>query len=275
MSADIIVAEALTVGYDSTAVIRAIDLRVGAGEVVALVGTNGSGKSTLLKTLVGLLPPLGGQLLVLGGRPGARPADIAYLSQFRTSGFVLPLRVRDVVRMGRFANHGLLGRFTPADAALVDQAIDRMGITNLAHRPLSELSGGQQQRAYLAQVLARRADLLVLDEPTAGIDAAGRELYEEVVAVERRRGAALVVATHDIGEAERADQVMLLAGRVVAQGPPGRVLSADNLLDAFGIGLRRVDGALLAGEQPHAHEEHESEGYHAGRVGHRLDEHGH
>lgn len=260
MSGAVVLADGLTVGYRRRPVVSEISLRLQPGELLALVGTNGSGKSTLLKTLVGLLPTIDGRLEVLGDEPGGQPRRLAYASQFHSTGFVLPLQVRDVVRMARYANHGLLGRVPPDEERIIDDAIERMGITHLAHRPLSELSGGQRQRAYVAQVLARRAELLVLDEPTAGIDAAGRDLYEKALEEERARGAAVVVATHDIGEAGRATEAMLLAGRVVAQGAPAGVLTADNLLEAFGVSLRRVGDALLAGEEPHAHRHGDDEG---------------
>jgi ABC-type Mn2+/Zn2+ transport system ATPase subunit len=250
-------ADGLAVGYDGRPVVEGLDLDVGPGTVLALVGTNGSGKSTLLKTITGLVPAVAGHLEVLGGAPGTRARRLAYLGQFHTGSFVLPLRARDVVRMGRYADHGLLGRMGRVDEELVDEAMVRTGVDHLAKRPLADLSGGQQRRTYLAQVLARRADLLVLDEPTAGIDAAGRDVYEQAVADERARGATVVVATHDIGEAQRADAVLLLAGRVVAQGSPAQVLTPDHLLDAFGMGLHRVEGGLVVAEQPHAHDGHE------------------
>ena len=110
-----------------------------------------------------------------------------------------------------------------------------MDVTALRGRPLRELSGGQRQRVYLAQVLARRADLIVLDEPTAGLDAGGRERYLDAFAAELRRGAALVTATHDIGEAVEYHQVLLLARRVVALGAGSEVLTPDRLMETFGI----------------------------------------
>lgn len=249
-------AAGLAVGYAGRAVVAGLDLAVGPGSVLALVGTNGSGKSTLLKTIAGLIPPVSGEVEVLGGAPGTQAQRLAYLGQFHRGSFVLPLRARQVVRMGRYANHGLLGRLGPVDEDLVDEAMARTGVSDLAARPLAELSGGQQRRTYLAQVLARRADLLVLDEPTAGIDAGGREVYEQAVAEERARGATVVVATHDIGDAQRADVVVLLAGRVVAAGPPDRVLTPGHLIDAFGIGLHPVEGGLVVAERPHGHDEH-------------------
>jgi ABC-type Mn2+/Zn2+ transport system ATPase subunit len=233
-----IVAHGLAVGYRGEVVVDGIDVRVAAGASLALVGTNGSGKSTLLKTLVGLQPRLGGDLRVLGRAPGDSPRRVGYLSQFHASGFVLPLRAIDVVRMARFPNQGLLGRATGEDRDLVEWALERMGVVDLARSPLRSLSGGQRQRVYLAQVLARRADVLLLDEPDAGLDAAGREHYLDAFAGELRRGAAIVTATHDIGEAIEYAQVLLLARRVVALGPGRDVLTPDRLMETFGIVIR-------------------------------------
>ncbi len=230
-----IAARGLTVGYGGDVVVRDIDLDVRPGGSLALVGTNGSGKSTLVKTVVGLLPALGGSLAVLGRAPGKSPRHIAYQSQFHASGYILPIRVVDVVRMGRYPALGLTGRMGPRDEELVREGMARMGIAHLAGAPMRGLSGGQLQRVYLAQVLAREADLVVLDEPTAGIDAGGRELYLEAFSAELRRGAAIVTATHDIAEAVEYDQVLLLARRVVALGPGREVLTPDQLMETFGI----------------------------------------
>jgi ABC-type Mn2+/Zn2+ transport system ATPase subunit len=247
----------LSVGYPGDPVIEGIELAVGAGTSLALVGTNGSGKSTLLRTLVGLIAPRAGRLTVLGAGPGATPRRLAYLSQFHPSGFILPLRAIDVVRMARFPNLGLLGRPTAEDRDLVDRAMDAMGVTDLAREPLRNLSGGQRQRVYLAQVLARRADLIVLDEPNAGLDAGGRERYLRAFAAELDRGAALVTATHDISEAIEYDQVLLLARRVVALGRGDEVLTPDRLLETFGIVIRdrheEHAGRFTIAERAHGH----------------------
>ncbi|RPJ60247.1 MAG: ATP-binding cassette domain-containing protein, partial [Dehalococcoidia bacterium] len=160
---------------------------------------------------------------------------IAYLSQFHVSGFVLPLRAIDVVRMGRFSKLGLWGKATREDEELVTESMKQMGIDHLANTPLWYLSGGQQQRTYIAQVLAHRADLLVLDEPTAGLDAAGQEIFLQAMKKELSRGAALVTATHDIKEASNCNLVMLLARQVVAIGTPQEILTPDLLLKTFGI----------------------------------------
>jgi len=232
----------LNIGYTNEIIVPDIDFELRAGEAIALIGTNGSGKSTLLKTIVGLLAPMGGQLTVFGKPPGNNHRRIAYLGQFHASGFVLPIRAIDVVRMGRFPLHGLWKRMGKTDDEIVFSAMRAMGIEKLADAPLRSLSGGQQQRTYLAQVLAHQADLLVLDEPTAGLDAGGRELYLHAINDELCRSASIIMATHDIQEeAALCHQVMLLARKVVALGPPDKVLTPEALLETFGI--------IVTGEQ--------------------------
>jgi ABC-type Mn2+/Zn2+ transport system ATPase subunit len=235
-------AKGLNVGYANEVVVADISFELRPGEAFALIGTNGSGKSTLLKTIIGLLPLMGGKLSVFGMPPGNNHRRIAYLGQFHHSGFVLPLRAIDVVRMGRFPLNGLWRRMNRRDDEIVLSAMRTMGIEKLADSPLRSMSGGQQQRTYLAQVLAHQADLLVLDEPTSGLDAGGRELYLHAINDELCRGASIIVATHDIQEeAALCHQVMLLARKVVAVGAPKEVMTPDALLETFGI--------VVAGEQ--------------------------
>jgi ABC-type Mn2+/Zn2+ transport system ATPase subunit len=248
----------LGIGYDRRPVVSEIELTLEPGQALALVGTNGSGKSTLLKTIMGLLPVVEGSCSVLDGAPGAAPTRVGYVGQTHPAKFLLPLQAIDVVRMGRYASLGLLGRAGARDRELVRRAMDDLGVAHLAGTPMRSLSGGQQQRVHLAQLVARHADLLVLDEPTNGLDMAGRAAYRRMVAAALDRGASVVIATHDIGDAEQCDQVLLLAGRVVAQGAPADVLTAEHLLDTFGIALRSVRHAdhddLILTEEPHDHE---------------------
>ena len=253
-SAPYVLARHLNVGYNSEVIVADINFELRQGEAIALIGTNGSGKSTLLKTIVALLPPLRGEVAVFGMHPGSNPRRIAYLGQFHASGFVLPLRAVDVVRMGRFPSHGLWRRMGREDDEIVTSAMHAMGIEKLAESPLRSLSGGQQQRTYLAQVLAHQADLLVLDEPTAGLDAGGRELYLQAISNELRRGASIVMATHDIQEEPAlCDQVMLLARRVVALGTPQHVLVPHTLLETFGIVVTGERNRLTVLEPRHGH----------------------
>lgn len=253
----VLVARSLSVGYPGRTVLEGIEIDAAPGDGIALVGSNGSGKSTLVRTLVGLLAPRSGTVEVFGAPPGRAPGEVAYLSQFHDSGFVLPLRAIDVVRMARFDHRRRFARATRADEEIVRESMERLQVTPLADAPLRSLSGGQQQRVYLAQVLARRASLIVLDEPTSGLDAAGRELYLEAMAEERARGATLVTSTHDLGEAVACDRVMLLAGRVVADGPPVDVLTPENLLATFGVTLAREGDRLIVTDAHHEHHGHQ------------------
>lgn len=249
----------LAVGYRGHAVVGGIDLTLGAGQWLAVIGTNGSGKSTLLKTLAGLIAPVAGTAAVTG--PGGSPhrASISYLSQSHEQGFLLPIRSRDVVCMGRWPARGLTGRLRSDDQAMVDDAMSAMGITDLADQPLGTLSGGQCQRVHLAQAICRRADVLLLDEPTAGLDAASRERYLAVMDSERQRGSLVVTATHDVREAQRADLVLVVAERVVACGPPDEALTADALAQAFGVVITDATGPVVI-DPHHGHDHHHGPG---------------
>ena len=227
--------EDLAVGFDRHVVVDGITLNVESGGLVVLMGTNGSGKSTMLRTLAGLLEPMAGEVKVLGDWPGHHSAWVAYLPQHPQSLATLPLRARDVVAMGRFASQGLFGRTSRADREAVESAMARMSVTQFRDKPLHALSGGQQQRVHLAQILARQADVVLLDEPTAGLDAQGRKAVARMVQEERDAGHCVVMATHDLVDAEPADTVLLLAHRLIAQGSPSEVLTDKNLRATYGF----------------------------------------
>lgn len=225
----------LQVGYDRRLVVGDMTFDLVPGDLMVLIGTNGSGKSTLLKTLAGMIAPLSGEVSVLGQKPGSLPSRVALLPQHPVSSHTLPLRAEDVVEMGRFAHLGLLKPSTPADRLIVDESMARTGVCKFAKTPLRNLSGGQQQRTHLAQVLARQAEVLLLDEPTAGLDVTGRCAVADIITQERIRGVTVVMATHEISDAESANTVMLLAQRVVAIGSPAEVLRDDYLRQCFGF----------------------------------------
>ena len=228
-------ASALAVGYGKHPVVDNISFTLQPGELLVLIGTNGSGKSTLLKTLAGLIGPLHGDLTLLGSPAGDLPTRVAYLPQHPVSSHTLPLCVQDVVSMGRFAHLGLFKRSTNTDRSIVLKSMKRTGIDGQANDPIRDLSGGQQQRTHLAQVLARRAEVLLLDEPTAGLDLNGRQAVAELIATERARGVTVVLATHELADAESANLVMLLAQRVVSLGAPAEALRDEYLRECFGF----------------------------------------
>jgi ABC-type Mn2+/Zn2+ transport system ATPase subunit len=235
MALSTISADHLCVGYGKHPVVSGVNLELQPGSLLVLIGTNGSGKSTLLKTLAGLITPVHGDLHVLGEPAGKLPTRVAYLPQHPVSSHTLPLRVRDVVAMGRFAHLGLLKRATSADREIVIDSMQRTGIDEHSDEPIRDLSGGQQQRTHLAQVLARQAEILLLDEPTAGLDINGRKAVADLIASERARGVTVVMATHELADAEQATSVMLLAQRVVAMGTPQEALRDEYLRECFGF----------------------------------------
>ena len=154
--------------------------------------------------------------------------------------------------MGRYATAGPLRRLRATDRAAVDDAMERLAISDLAARPLRELSGGQRQRAFVAQGLAQEAELVLLDEPITGLDLVSRQHIIDAIATESAAGRAVMVSTHDLGDAAAADHLLLLAGRVVASGAPAAVLTEAHLADAYGGHLLRVgDHTLILDDHPH------------------------
>ena len=249
----VVVAAGLVLARGGRTVVEACDLAIGPG-VTSLVGPNGSGKSTLLHAIAGLLPPTAGTLHVFGAPPADVRRRIAYVLQAQHAPTNLPVTVREVVALGRAPARGLVGRLRADDKAAIVDAIDRVELGALAGRHLSELSGGQRQRAYVAQGLAQQADLLLLDEPTAGLDLASTEQIRAVLDAERHAGRAVIVATHDLEDAATSDQVVLLAGRVVASGPPASALAREHLHAAYRGRLLDLAGdAVLVDDDAHHH----------------------
>lgn len=239
----------LVLAYGTRPVLARASFQIPAGAVTALIGPNGAGKSTLLHALAGQLEPRSGRLEVAAA---ARPGGVAYVLQSTQVNDQLPLTVRETVTMGRYALVGAFRRLRAADRAAVDEALDALAIGDLANRPLRELSGGQRQRAFVAQGLAQQADLLLLDEPITGLDVLSRQHIVAAVEAQLAAGRTVVVSTHDLGEASQADHLLLLAGRVVACGPPSLVLTDEHLSDAYGGHLLRVgQSTLVLDDHPH------------------------
>ncbi|CAL4858930.1 zinc ABC transporter ATP-binding protein AztA [Microbacterium sp. MM2322] len=198
------------VDIDGHRALDGVDLDVRAGLLTAVVGANGSGKSTLVSVLAGLRSPTSGTATL---RPGTA---VALVPQHTADSARLPLSVSDLVAMGRWRERGAFRPLRRIDRTIVADAIDAVGLSAYAARPLGALSGGQRQRAFLAQALAQQADLLLLDEPTAGLDDVSRRAAASALRLATGRGAAVVVVTHDLGELGDVDQVVALAeGRIV------------------------------------------------------------
>lgn len=215
----------------------------------ALVGPNGSGKSTMLHAIAGLLAPAVGTIAFRRGDAPA-PRQVSYVLQSQHATKSLLVTAREVVQLARPA------RFTPtrnrADRRIVDDAMERLDIADLANRHLADMSGGQRQRVFIAQGLAQEASVLLLDEPVAGLDLASEQTIRRAIDDERESGRTVIVATHDLDEATRSDQVVMLNGTVIAVGSPVEVLQPDNLRRAYrGRVLELGDGSVAVDDAHH------------------------
>ncbi len=220
----------VSAGYSRRPVLHGVTARIPHSGVTSLVGPNGAGKSTLLAVLAGVLEPVSG---TVEGRGPRRPAFVVQRSAVSDT---LPLTVREAVRMGRWADLGPWRRPKAADRALVEECMERLGVLDLAGRQLGALSGGQRQRVLVAQGLAQRPGLLLLDEPTAGLDEEARGRIADVLDGAGRTGTTVVHATHDLEHALRAEHCLLLGnGRLAAQGAPGEVLTAEALRQVWNV----------------------------------------
>ena len=237
------------VSYGAIVALDSSSFSIPIGGVTALIGPNGSGKSTLLNAISGLADPSAGTV-VLAPIEG-RPRKVSYVLQGTKVSEALPISVREVVSMGRYASTGLRRRMTEVDYVSVDRALFRTGTTDLSDRHIHELSGGQRQRVFLAQGLAQEHEILLLDEPMTGLDLPSIQAISEIIEEERLEGCSIVMTTHSLAEAQSADHVILLSGRVVAQGPPAEVLTVANLTEAYGSSILKVGGEQLFFDDPH------------------------
>lgn len=246
-----VAARGLVLAYRDTVALAESDLGLPNGAVSVLIGPNGSGKSSLLAAVAGLLRPSAGVVAVLGVEPKEARARVALVPQSTKVNDALPVTVREVVSMGRYSSLGTVRRFDDHDRRSVSEALGRLDLEPLAGRHLRELSGGQRQRVFVAQGLVQERDLLLLDEPTTGLDLVSSQVIHDVVATEREEGRPVVLTTHDFSEARQADHVVLLANRVVAEGPPESVFTTENVAAAYGFEETDLSGHLHLDDAAH------------------------
>ncbi|HEU5129243.1 MAG TPA: anchored repeat-type ABC transporter ATP-binding subunit [Glycomyces sp.] len=243
MRADVLRAERLSVSLGGRPVLDRVDLAVAAGETVGLIGPNGAGKTTLLRAVVGLVKPDGGTVATAGGRPGYVPQKHEFTWDF-------PISVGGAVLNARTSGRWLPGR-RRADREAAEAALDRVGLTGLARRPVGELSGGQRQRVLVARALVREPGLLLLDEPFTGVDVPTQELLTGLLDRLAAEGTAVLMTTHDLAQARATcSRLCLLNRAVVADGPPAELSDPDLWLRAFGVAASGELKALLAGTDP-------------------------
>lgn len=244
-------AKDLVLAYGREIAIETSSFEVPAGAVTAVIGPNGGGKSTLLNAIAGLHEPRGGS--VDTHHPGDNKPRVAYVLQTTKVNDALPISIYEVVTMGRYADKGPYTWLRAVDRQAVSQAMERTGISDIAGKHLNELSGGQRQRAFVAQGLAQDHDILLLDEPLTGIDITAAQAIDAVIHDEINDGCAVIMTTHDLTEAQFADHVLLVSGRVIASGTPETVLTPENLKQAYGTSLLHVqDGRVMLDDAAHS-----------------------
>ncbi len=223
----LVAAANLTLGRQGKPLLTGVGFDLKAGEVLAVVGHNGSGKSTLVKTLLGVIPALGGDLFWGRGRPD----EIAYLGQLTEFDRRFPIRVRDLAAMGAWRGLGFWGSVTGRRKRLVDEALERCGVAEIAERPIHQLSSGQLQRALFARTIVQDARLILLDEPFAAVDQTTEEKLLSLIDAWAGEERAVILVLHDLAAVlKHCGKALLLGNGETRFGAPQSVLTPDNLL---------------------------------------------
>jgi manganese/zinc/iron transport system ATP- binding protein len=240
----------LTVSYAEKPAVFSIDATFETGAMTAIIGPNGAGKSTMLKACLGIAPRLSGEVEVFGQPVDKARHRIAYVPQRASVDWDFPATVLDVVKMGLYRRAGLFGRLTGAPEVRARACLDRVGMAGFADRQIGKLSGGQQQRVFLARALAQDADLYLLDEPFAGVDAATERAIVDVLKNLKSDGKTVVAVHHDLATVgDYFDRVFLINVRAIAEGSVAEAFTADALAAAYGgrLAATHVDQLALAG----------------------------
>jgi len=236
--------EHLTVSYQAKAVLVDVSLDIPRGSVVGILGPNGAGKSTVIKSIMGFVPRDYGTVKIFGQPVAHARGLVAYVPQRGQIDWAFPVTVRDVVTMGRYGHRRWYQSIRGEDRDKVNHSLDAVRMTEFADRQIGQLSGGQQQRVFMARALAQESDILLLDEPFAGVDAATERAIAGLLAGAREENKTVVVVHHDLETAaEFFDRVVLLNRRVYAYGPPREVLDPGLLAEVYGGTLRAVSWA--------------------------------
>ncbi len=237
----------LTVAYHRKPVIWDVELEITPGTLVGVVGPNGAGKSTLLKACLGLVPLASGRIRFFGGSYRDNRHRVGYVPQRESVDWDFPVSAIEVVAMGMYREIGWCRPVRQRHLDRAAEALDRVGIGEFGDRQISQLSGGQQQRTFLARALVQNADLYLMDEPFAAVDAATEQAIVELLRQMKDQGKTAVVIHHDLQTVpDYFDHVILLNMRVVAAGPTEEVFTQDNLQKTYGGRLTLLDQATEA-----------------------------
>ena len=229
----------LTVSYGPVPALLDVSVTIPQGQLVGVIGPNGSGKSTFIKSLLGFLRPDFGDIRLFDEPIENSKGRVAYVPQRGAVDWDFPVTVREVVLMGRYAKRPIWQNLTTEDRDIADQALEMVRMSDLRNRQIGQLSGGQQQRVFMARAMAQGGDILLLDEPFAGVDAATEHAILDVLERTKASGRTLVVVHHDLTTAaEYFDTIMLLKQRLFAYGSPEQVMHPDLLSQVYEGKLR-------------------------------------
>lgn len=265
----------VNLGYDGAVVLRDVTMRIESGQFAGFVGPSGAGKTTLLRALLGMVPRVEGEVRVLGRavRRGP-PPGVGYVPQLETVDWNFPVTVEEVVLMGRTMHMGPWPWPGRAHRQDMRRLLDRLGIGDMARRHIRELSGGQQQRVFLARALISNPRILLLDEPTSGVDIKTRDEVLHLLGDLNAEGVTVLLTTHELNAvAAHLPWVVCINGGIIAQGDPDEVFTAEVLSRTYGAEMQvvRKDGLLLVADiaphrlrdqlrHHHSHAHHPEEG---------------
>ncbi|MEM7806586.1 MAG: ABC transporter ATP-binding protein [Planctomycetota bacterium] len=237
----------MTVAYHRRPVLWDVDLDVPEGRLVAIVGPNGAGKSTLIKAALDLIPRASGRVRVYGKPYSENRRRVGYVPQRESVDWDFPVSALDVVTMGTYGRIGWMLPVRRKHREKAREALDRVGIADLADRQISQLSGGQQQRTFLARALVQEADLYMMDEPFAAVDAATERAIVSILKDLKSAGKTVLVVHHDLQTVEEYfDHIILMNMRIVAHGPTATTFTRDNLQKTYGGKLTLLSDAAEA-----------------------------
>ena len=249
----------LSCGYDKQEVLSEVSLDIMEGDFVGLLGPSGSGKTTMLRTILGAVDIYQGEVRVEGVSTSHKKPRVGYVPQLETIDWNFPVTVQEVVMMGRTNDSPLLPWYRRKDKTLAAEMMERLGISGLARRHIRELSGGQQQRVFLARALVSSPRILLLDEPTSGVDIKTRDDVMHVLHELNHQGITIIMTTHEINAvAVHLPWIVCLNGRILAEGPPAQVITSETLKLTYGAEMPVIhyQGMTLVAERPHSFSRH-------------------
>ena len=248
--------KAVTCGYEKQQVLTDVSLTIMPGDFVGLLGPSGSGKTTLLRPVLGAVDLYEGEVLVNGVATTKKRPRVGYVPQLETIDWNFPVTVQEVVMMGRTMENKLFPWYRKEEKDLAAEMMSRLGILDLADRHIRELSGGQQQRVFLARALISSPQLLLLDEPTSGVDIKTRDDVMHLLHDLNHDGVTIIITTHEINAvAVHLPWIVCLAGRILAEGPPSEVITTEVLRLTYGAEMPVIhyEGMTIVAESPHSY----------------------